>query len=70
MDDNSSHCVNKKTGKLGDRGDKGDKGLGTKKKQCDQTKEDATNGLYPKMDEKRFKNNDCLACGEPNHWWF
>ena len=33
-------------------------------------KDDATKGIDPKLVEKRFKNNDCLACGKPNHRWF
>lgn len=69
-DHNSSHRVNKKTGRKGDKGEKGDKGSGTKKEQRYKTKEDATKGVDPKLVDKRFKNNDCLACGKPNHRWF
>lgn len=69
-DHNSSHRVNKKTGKKGDKGEKGDKGSGAKKEQRYKTKEDATKGVDPKLVDKRFKNNDCLACGKPNHRWF
>jgi hypothetical protein len=69
-DHNSSYRVNKKTGKKGDKGDKGDKGSNTKKEQRYKTKEDATKGVDPKLVDKRFKNNDCLACGKPNHRWF
>jgi hypothetical protein len=69
-DHNSSYRVNKKTGKKGDKGEKGDKGSNAKKEQRYKTKEDATKGVDPKLVDKRFKNNDCLACGKPNHRWF
>jgi len=67
---NSSHWVNKKTGKKGDKGDQSDKGSSAKKEQRYEMKEDITKGVDPKLVEKRFKNNDCLACGKPNHRWF
>jgi hypothetical protein len=69
-DHNSSYRVNKKTGKKGDKGEKGDKGSNAKKEQRYKTKEDATKGVDPKLVDKQFKNNDCLACGKPNHRWF
>jgi hypothetical protein len=69
-DHNASHRVNKKTSKKYEKGDKGDKGSSAKKDQRYKTKEDATKGVDPKLVEKRFKNNDCLACGKPNHRWF
>jgi len=69
-DHNSLHHVNKKTGKKSDKGDRSDKESSAKKKQRYKTKDDATKGVDPKLVEKRFKNNDCLACGKPNHRWF
>jgi len=30
-------------------------------------KDDATKGVDAKLVEKRFKNNDCQACGKSNH---
>jgi hypothetical protein len=64
-DHNSSYEVNKKTGRKGDKGDKGDEGSNAKKEQHYKTKENATTGVDPKLVEKRFKNNDFLACGKP-----
>jgi len=69
-DHNSSHQVNKKPGKKSNKGDRSDKGSSAKKKQHYKTKEDATKGVDPKLVEKRFKNNNCLVCGKPNHCWF
>jgi len=69
-DHNSSYRANKKTGKKSDRGDRSDKGSSAKKEQCYKTKDDTTNGVDPKLVEKRFKNNDCLACCKLNHCWF
>jgi len=69
-DHNSSHRINKKSGKKSDKGDQGDKGSSAKKEQRYKTKDDATKGVDPKLVEKRFKNNDCLVCGKPNHHWF
>jgi len=68
-DHNSSHWVNKKSGKRGDKRDQSDKGSSTKKEQRYEMKEDITKGVDAKLVEKRFKNNDCLACGKPNHRW-
>ena len=69
-DHNSSHRVNKKTGKKSDKGDRSDKGSSAKKKQRYKMKDDATKGVNPKLVEKQFKNKDCLTCGKPNHRWF
>jgi hypothetical protein len=69
-DHNSSYRVNKKTGKKGDKGEKGDKGANAKKEERYETWEDATKGVDPKLVDKRFKNNDCLTCGKPNHRCF
>ena len=69
-DHNSSHRVNKKPGKKSDKEDRSDKGSSTKMEQCYKTKQDTPKGVDPKLVEKRFKINDCLACGKPNHRWF
>jgi len=66
-DHNSSHQVNKKTGIKSNKGDRSDKGSSAKKEQCYKMKDDAAKGVDPKLVEKRFKNNDCLTCGKPNH---
>jgi len=44
-DHNSSHGVNKKTGKKSDKGDQSDKGSSAKKEQRYKTKEDALKGV-------------------------
>jgi len=69
-DHNSSPWVNKKTRKKRDRGDRSDKGSSAKKEQHYKTKDDATKGVDPKLVEKCYQNNDCLACSKPNHHWF
>jgi len=69
-DHNSSHQVNKKTGKKSDKGDRTNKGSSAKKEQHYKTKDGATKGVDPKLVEQLFKNNNCLACGKPNHCWF
>jgi len=67
---NSSHQVNKKTRKKSDKGDRDNKGSSVKKEQRYKMKDDATMGVYPNLVEQRFKNNNYLACGKPNHRWF
>jgi len=44
-DHNSSHRVNKKTGKKSDKADRSDKGSSAKKEQHYKTKEDAIKGV-------------------------